>query len=589
MTTRSKRFSVIDSIDTTDSGYMENLIINDSYSPQSNNIIHTNTHSPQLNDIDVTSTQSKDIKTSIKSNSQSPQSNDIHLTISESNSIDRTAHKHRLNKIEVFDLTDSPEVASVSRLNLNPKNISRSTIELISSLEELNASNDSPIKESYSIVVCLPCNSTIITDNHLNAKNIDYGNDGELWNSTDNEINKKNENNKNKSKADITKRNNYGDDDELWDSDYKTNKKTDIDSSNNKSKANITKSSSYCDDDELWDSDYDVNMRIKNNNIADTNIDAFNYWDENSIILTHELPPRLITKVLEAKGNSISINSSDESDEDDFMNNDSNIDDDNTDVDNTDENAQSNFNKSNTMSRVIPLAKRKQTSKDMFATFNRVGFDSLLPPDMSIVWSKRLLTTAGITKMKTVCGIRLASIELSIKVVDDEVRIINTLLHEMCHAAAWVIDGEKKPPHGKRFWHWANKCERKIENANITTCHVYEIFKPFRYECTNIDCKTLYSRHAKNSIDINKHRCGKCRSNLEYLGRFDQNGNTKKERAPKDFSLFVKENYSNVMKSRRPSQGKKAKDIILVLSKMYKEKSNDISNNGNENQIIIDL
>jgi len=147
----------------------------------------------------------------------------------------------------------------------------------------------------------------------------------------------------------------------------------------------------------------------------------------------------------------------------------------------------------------------------------------------------------------------------------------------------YYLDAEKKPPHGQRFWHWANKCERKIKNANITTCHSYEIFKPFRYECTNTDCKTLYSRHSKNSIDINKHRCGKCRSKLEYLGRFDQNGNTKKERTPSAYSLFVKENFKDVMKSRMSSEGKKAKDIMLVLSKMYKEKTNNNNNNSNNN------
>jgi predicted SprT family Zn-dependent metalloprotease len=223
--------------------------------------------------------------------------------------------------------------------------------------------------------------------------------------------------------------------------------------------------------------------------------------------------------------------------------------------------------------RVIPLTKRKQMSIDMFGKFNRLGFDSSLPLDMSVKWSNRLLTTAGITKMKTVNSTRVASIELSNKVVDDEERLRKTLLHEMCHAAAWVVDGEKKPPHGNRFWKWANTCEQKIKGAKITTCHAYEIFKPFRYECTNIDCKIMYARHSKNSIDITKHRCGKCKSKLKYLGNFNTNGTPKKERAATGFSLFVKENYHLAVKNRRKSQGTKASDIMLVLSKMYKEKN----------------
>lgn len=29
---------------------------------------------------------------------------------------------------------------------------------------------------------------------------------------------------------------------------------------------------------------------------------------------------------------------------------------------------------------------------------------------------------------------------------------VQTLLHELCHVAAWLIDGELRPPHGARFW-----------------------------------------------------------------------------------------------------------------------------------------
>ena len=67
------------------------------------------------------------------------------------------------------------------------------------------------------------------------------------------------------------------------------------------------------------------------------------------------------------------------------------------------------------------------------------------------------------------------------------------------------------------------------------------------------------------------------------MGRFDQNGNTKKERTPSAYSLFVKENFKDVMKSRMSSEGKKAKDIMLVLSKMYKEKTNNNNNNNSNN------
>jgi predicted SprT family Zn-dependent metalloprotease len=83
------------------------------------------------------------------------------------------------------------------------------------------------------------------------------------------------------------------------------------------------------------------------------------------------------------------------------------------------------------------------------------GFNNKLPLDLSIKWSKRLLTTAGITIMKlTKEGYKETRIELSIKVVDNEERLRNTLLHEMCHAAAFYIDGERKPPHGNCYIHF---------------------------------------------------------------------------------------------------------------------------------------
>lgn len=51
----------------------------------------------------------------------------------------------------------------------------------------------------------------------------------------------------------------------------------------------------------------------------------------------------------------------------------------------------------------------------------------------------------------------LARIELSDKVVDSLTRLRSTLLHELCHVAAWVVDHTAKPPHGPCFKHWADR------------------------------------------------------------------------------------------------------------------------------------
>jgi len=55
-----------------------------------------------------------------------------------------------------------------------------------------------------------------------------------------------------------------------------------------------------------------------------------------------------------------------------------------------------------------------------------------LPADLSVMWNKRLLTTAGITKLQQKStGQKEAKIELSEKVIDCEERLRSTLLHEM--------------------------------------------------------------------------------------------------------------------------------------------------------------
>ena len=92
---------------------------------------------------------------------------------------------------------------------------------------------------------------------------------------------------------------------------------------------------------------------------------------------------------------------------------------------------------------------------ELYKSYNESCFDGALPDDLPVTWNKRLLTTAGLTKMRGGVLGKAASMKLSVKVLDSDARLQNTLLHEMCHAAAWLLDGQKKPPHGPSFWKWA--------------------------------------------------------------------------------------------------------------------------------------
>lgn len=61
--------------------------------------------------------------------------------------------------------------------------------------------------------------------------------------------------------------------------------------------------------------------------------------------------------------------------------------------------------------------------------------------------------------------------------------LTKTLLHELCHAAAWIVDHKSKPPHGSHFWSWANRAKAAHPGVPVTTCHTYTINYKYRYVC----------------------------------------------------------------------------------------------------------
>ncbi len=74
-----------------------------------------------------------------------------------------------------------------------------------------------------------------------------------------------------------------------------------------------------------------------------------------------------------------------------------------------------------------------------------------------------------------------ARVELSSKVLDCFSKLERTLCHELCHVAAWLVNHTAKPPHGPVFCAWAGKAMALYSHLDITTCHAYEIFYPFRW------------------------------------------------------------------------------------------------------------
>ncbi|XP_053638684.2 uncharacterized protein [Cherax quadricarinatus] len=219
---------------------------------------------------------------------------------------------------------------------------------------------------------------------------------------------------------------------------------------------------------------------------------------------------------------------------------------------------------------------REQLTEKLHRYYNAHVFENKLPPVMSIKWNARMTKTAGfcyyqIDRSKP--NGRGARIELSTKVIDAPERLRDTLIHELCHAAAWIISGYKDG-HGPLWKAWAAQAVRTFpELPAINRCHSYEISCKYTYRCTR--CLHSIGRHSK-SLDTQKKVCGYCRGKFELVVNsqkgIQSTGNgisisagatPKTPRTPGAFAIFVKENYGTVKKS---GGNLKHAEVMKILS-----------------------
>eukprot|EP01071_Lankesteria_metandrocarpae_P014230 Lankesteria_metandrocarpae@DN8235_c0_g1_i1.p2 len=176
---------------------------------------------------------------------------------------------------------------------------------------------------------------------------------------------------------------------------------------------------------------------------------------------------------------------------------------------------------------------------------------------------------------------RSCKIQLSTKVLDDEHRMQKTLLHECCHAAQFLLEGETRPPHGPGFRKWAAIATSAFPHLEVTTCHSYTIHCPHKWRC--LLCGHVYGRHSK-SIDAKKQCCGKngCRGKLEYMGTFAADGTPKKPRNASAYNTFIKNNFSK-FKHIDPSLS--TTDIMILLSDEWKKEKCDAKICSGDNDV----
>ncbi|KAJ8297783.1 hypothetical protein KUTeg_024314 [Tegillarca granosa] len=180
-----------------------------------------------------------------------------------------------------------------------------------------------------------------------------------------------------------------------------------------------------------------------------------------------------------------------------------------------------------------------------------------LPKDLEIVWNKRLLQTAGYCTYKQ--------------------RVRDTLIHELCHAAVWLLNG-KSEGHGP-YWKYWYKSATIINHLQTVMCrcqkgHKFENFHPPSEGDLWVLILTI-GRHSK-SLDTTRKVCGHCHSHFVLKDKntcslSDTTANQPKTpRTPNRFAMFVKENYGSVKKM---DKNLKHKEIMNVLSKQFAEKN----------------
>ncbi|XP_076760154.1 uncharacterized protein LOC143428848 [Xylocopa sonorina] len=225
----------------------------------------------------------------------------------------------------------------------------------------------------------------------------------------------------------------------------------------------------------------------------------------------------------------------------------------------------------------------------LYKLYNEKVFDNELPEDMNIEWNVRMRGTAGYCynkkSVKTIGGIvRSSRIVLATKILDTPDRLRDTLIHEMCHAAAWLINGVSDG-HGPFWTTWASKAMKIFpELPPVRRCHDYKIKTKFTYKC--VSCGYSIGRHSK-SLDIEKKRCGHCYGKFELLiNKTTKSGIVQMQtpkREPSAFALYVKENYNTVKKDRNVRHAEVMKILGQQFSAMKIAKRKENINNNSDN------
>nr|XP_048273686.1 germ cell nuclear acidic protein isoform X2 [Myodes glareolus]XP_048273687.1 germ cell nuclear acidic protein isoform X2 [Myodes glareolus]XP_048273688.1 germ cell nuclear acidic protein isoform X2 [Myodes glareolus]XP_048273689.1 germ cell nuclear acidic protein isoform X2 [Myodes glareolus] len=216
---------------------------------------------------------------------------------------------------------------------------------------------------------------------------------------------------------------------------------------------------------------------------------------------------------------------------------------------------------------------KEELAQKIYMLLNHTVFDGKLPEKIEIIWNKKMLRTAGLcttNEIKQPKRQRYAKISISPKVCDSADRIRDTLIHEICHAASWLLDGIRDS-HGISWQYYAQKCNSvHPELPKVTRCHNYTIHYKIYYEC--MLCKYRIGRYTR-SLNTERFICAKCKGHLVLLPLFRKDG-TPIVPYVRPFAKYVQENYRAVFNG---TAGISHGNVMKRLSKDYfasKQKAN---------------
>lgn len=205
--------------------------------------------------------------------------------------------------------------------------------------------------------------------------------------------------------------------------------------------------------------------------------------------------------------------------------------------------------------------KKEELATKLYGIYNEKCFNNAI--DVPLVWNKKLTNTAGRCMNKKRLGERTCVVELSDKVLTSADRLRCTLIHELCHAATWILNGESG--HGATWKAWARKANHIFpELPKIGVCHQYDIEYKYTYKCTLCGAKSYAHSKSKKVENI---RCSYCHGAIEvYLNKKDKDGNTMMTpvKEATGFAKFVKDKYKEF---KRPDL--KHADVMKLLSNEF--------------------